>query len=303
MEEVLEGIVVKASSGFYTIHTPDGRELVSQVRGRLKRRRLNTDLIAVGDRVRLEAQADPPQIIEVLPRQSKLSRRAPDARGRGRSDREQVIVANPDQAAFVFACHDPVPHLRMLDRYLVSAETQELAAIIIANKIDLVGIDAAHKLFGLYEQLAYPVFYTSATSGHGLEDVREIMKQRISVLSGPSGAGKSTLLNALQSGLGLAAKSVNAVTGKGRHTTVTIELLPFEGGYIADTPGVRALALWETDPERIAWGFREFRPFLGQCKFNDCQHDTEPGCAILAAVEQGQITAERYESYVRMLEE
>lgn len=298
-----EGIVVKASSSFYTVNTPDG-ELVCQVPGRLKRERTDTDLVAVGDRVRVADRGRTPQIVEVLPRRSKLSRRAPDPHGaRTGSGREQIIVANPDQAVFVFACHDPDPHLRMLDRYLVSAEVEDLPILIVANKIDLAGSDEAREKFGPYERLGYPVHYTCAISGTGIEPLRERLKGRVSVLSGPSGAGKSSLLNALQRGLGLAAKAVSAVTGKGRHTTVTIQLLPFEGGYIADTPGMRALGLWDVEPDQIAWGFREFRPFVAACKFNDCRHVDEPGCAVRAAADRGEVTRERHQSYLRMLEE
>ena len=298
-----EGIVVKASGGFYTVHTPDGA-WVCRLPGRLKRERSDTDLVAVGDRVRVDTQRRSPRIVEILPRRSKLSRRAPDPhRARAGSDREQIIVANPDQAVFVFACHNPDPHLRMLDRYLVSAEVENLPALVIANKIDLASLEEAREKFGVYERLGYTVHYTCALSGAGVEPLRDCLRERVSVLSGPSGVGKSSLLNALQGGLGLAARAISAATGKGRHTTVTIQLLPFEGGYIADTPGVRALGLWDVAPEQIAWGFREFRPWLGKCKFNDCRHVDEPDCAVRAAAERGALTRERYESYLRMLEE
>lgn len=297
-------IVVKASSGFYTVHDADGREQVCQMIGRLKQQRLDTDLIAVGDHVRVEMRDDTPQIVDVLPRRSKLSRRAPDPHtGRKSSTREQVIVANPDQVAFVFACHDPKPHVRMLDRYLVIAETQRLPAIIVANKIDLIGIDAARQLFDVYERIGYSVYYTSAAHNEGIDVLHEQLRARISVLSGPSGVGKSSLLNALQSGLGLAARTISAATRKGRHTTVTVQLLPFAGGYIADTPGLRALGLWDVNVHQIAWGFREFRPFIPQCKYNDCEHISEPDCAVIEAVGNDAITPERYDSYLRMLEE
>jgi ribosome biogenesis GTPase len=300
---VLVGIVLKASNSFYTVHTSHG-EFVCQVTGSLKRRRAKTDLVAVGDRVHIAERSGTARIVEVQPRRSKLSRRAPDPhRGRSSSDREQVIVANPDQAVFVFACQNPDPHLRMLDRYLVTAEVEHLPAIIVANKVDLTGPDAAREKFGAYERIGYAVHYTSAKHGDGVELLGDCLKGRVSVLSGPSGAGKSSLLNALHNGLGLAAKSISAATGKGRHTTVTIQLLPFEGGYIADTPGVRALGVWDVEPDQIAWGFREFRPCLGTCRFNDCQHVDEPGCAVRAAVERSEVTPERYDSYVRMLKE
>lgn len=297
-----EGIVLKVSNNFYVVHTSRG-ELVCQVTGRLKRERILTDLVAAGDRVIVAERSGTPQIVEVLPRRSRLSRRAPDPHQRERSVREQVIVANPDQAVFVFACQQPDPHLRMLDRYLVTAEVEDIPAIVVANKVDLVGPDAARAKFGVYERIGYPVHYTSARFGEGVEALRARLKGTLSVVSGPSGVGKSSLLNAMQSGLGLAARTVSAATGKGRHATVAVQLLPFDGGYIADTPGARALGLWDVAPDQIAWGFREFRPFLGACKFNDCRHVDEPGCAVHAAVERGEISRERHESYVRMLKE
>jgi ribosome biogenesis GTPase len=256
----------------------------------LKRTRGQTDLVAVGDRGRVEDRSGTPAIVEVLPRRSKLSRRAPDPhRARTGSTHEQIIVANPDLAVFGFACYDPDPHLRMLDRYLVCAEVEALPAVVVANKIDLSAPGEAREKFGLYERLGYPVHYTCALTGIGVEPLRERLKHGLSVLSGPSGVGKSSLLNAMHSGLGLEAKAVSTVTGKGRHTTVTIQMLPFEDGYIADTPGVRALGLWDVQADQIAWGFVEFRPYLGQYKFNDYRHGDEPGCAVRAAVERGEV--------------
>lgn len=315
LREQLAGIVIKAQSGFFTVQDKDGRQVVAQVRGRLKKERLDTDLVAVGDQVQVAIAEDGSSTIEeVAERERALTRLAPSAKGRGGrrwdrqgylSEREQVIVANPDEVVFVFSCAEPQPHLRMLDRFLVGAEAQEIPAVICANKIDLVdGLTGARELFGLYEEIGYPVLYTSALTGEGVDGLRDQLTGKLSVLAGPSGAGKSTLLNKMQPGLGLAAKEVSQATGKGRHTTVVPELLALDGGgWVADTPGIRALALFDTDPEELDAYFPEIAPLVADCQFSDCTHIVEPGCAVIAAVEAGEIHPERYESYVVLREE
>jgi ribosome biogenesis GTPase len=308
----LPGLVIKSQSGFFTVRTEAG-DFVCRLRGRLKQRRegeQRSDLAAVGDRVNISLQPDGTGMIEeVLPRVRVLSRRAPGGGGRGgrrdaeRTGTEQIIVSNPDQAVIVFACAQPDPHLRMLDRFLVTTEANQLPALICANKVDLVAPEQAQALFGLYERLGYPVLYTSAATGEGIEGLRAATNSKLSVFTGPSGVGKSSLLNALQPGLGLQAKAVSQATFKGRHTTVYSELLPLEGGgWVADTPGIRSLGLWDLEPEELDGYFVEIKPFVDQCQYNDCTHTHEPGCAVRAAVEAGLIAPSRYESYVRMRE-
>jgi ribosome biogenesis GTPase len=302
------GIVLKAQSGFFTVHT-DAGNYVCHVRGRLKQKRQASDLVAIGDRVDISVQSAHKGMIEsIAPRQRVLSRRAPGGHGRSgaradEQEREQVIIANPDQAVFVFACAQPAPRLRALDRFLVMAEAAQLPAILCANKADLVAPEAAQSLFGLYPPLGYRVFYTSARTSEGVEALRAQLRGKLSVFAGPSGVGKSSLLNAIQPGLGLHAREVSRATTKGRHTTVHPELWPLEGGgYVADTPGMRALALWDIEPEELDGYFVEIRPLVSHCEFGDCTHRSEPGCAVRAAVERGLITRSRYESYCRLRE-
>lgn len=304
----LPGIILKAQSGFFTVHTEAG-DFVCQLRGRLKQKRSASrmDIATIGDRVTITARADGTGTIEsVEPRRNALTRRAPGGHGRrgsraAQGERAQVIIANPDQAVFVFACAQPEPRLRALDRFLVMAESVHLPALICANKIDLVSPAQAREMFGLYPPLGYPVVYTSALTGAGVDELRESLIGKLSVLAGPSGAGKSSLLNAIQPGLGLKAKAVSWATTKGRHTTVYPELLPLEGGgYVADTPGMRALALWDVEPEELDAYFVEIKPLVEQCEFSDCTHMHEPGCAVRRAVEQGLISPSRYESYRRL---
>lgn len=294
---VLRGRIIKAQSGFFTVQTAEG-VFTSQLRGRLKKGPRLGDVVAVGDWVQITDLGAAKAVIETIePRQRMISRLDPRPQG----EYQQIIIANPDQAFFVFACQNPEPHLGMVDRFLVIAEKQNLPAVIIANKVDMVGLEAARSIFGHYEPLGYPVIYTSVKTGQGVQVLRESLIGKVSLFSGPSGVGKSSLLNAIQPGLRLSASHVSEATGKGRHTTVIRELIPvIGGGYVADTPGLKALALWDIEPEELDGYFPEMRRIVDQCAFSDCTHVHEPGCAVLEALERGLIHAERYASYIKM---
>ena len=293
---LLPGLIVKAQSGFFTVETGEGL-IVCQLRGKLKRGRATGDIAALGDRVRIMALSDGSGVIEEIEeRQRAIVRLDPRPQG----VYQQVLLANPDQALFVFACTEPAPHLRMLDRYLVVAERQRVPAVIVANKIDLVGEERAMEIFGMYEQPGYRVIYTSAKTGRGVGELKTCLWDKLSALAGPSGAGKSSLLNAVQPGLGLSVNAISSVN-KGKHTTVVRQLFPLDGhGYVADTPGWRSLALWDILPEELDAYFPEFARLVPECQFSDCTHTHEPGCAVLAALKAGRVHPERYESYLRL---
>jgi len=295
-ETAREGLIVKAQSGFFTVETGEGL-IVCQLRGKLKRGRAHGDLAALGDRVRITALTDGSGVIEeVEERQRAIIRLDPRPQG----VYQQVLLANPDQALFVFACAQPEPKLRMLDRFLVVAEKQKVPAIIVANKTDLVTEERARAMFGLYEPIGYRVLYTSAKTGAGIQEFKDCLSGRLSALAGPSGAGKSSLLNAIQPGLGLSVSGMSSVN-KGKHTTVVRQLYPLIGhGYVGDTPGWKSLALWDTAPEEIDAYFPEIAPLVSECQFNDCTHRHDPGCAVRAAVDAGRIHPERYDSYLRL---
>jgi ribosome biogenesis GTPase len=288
------GLIIRAQSGFFTVETSQGA-VVCQLRGRLKQGRHEGDLAAVGDHVQITIAADGSGAIdEVEPRKRAIVRLDPRPRG----NYQQILLANLDQAVFIFACAHPAPKLRMLDRFLVIAEKQGIPAIIVANKVDLV--EKPKEIFGLYEPLGYRVIYTSAETGAGVDELRATLAGKISALAGPSGAGKSSLLNALQPGLGLSVSGLSTVD-KGQHTTVSRQLIPIVGGgYVADTPGWKSLALWDTEPEEIDGYFPELAPLVMDCQFNDCSHTHEPGCAVLAALKVGKVHQQRYDSFLRL---
>ncbi len=296
-DTTLSGLIIRAQSGFFTVETGEG-PVICQLRGRLKQGPRTGDLAAIGDHVHVTVLEDSSGVIEeVGERKQAIVRLDPRPQG----EYQQILLANADQAVFVFACAHPDPRIRMLDRFLVIAEKQEIPAVIVANKVDLVGQEKATEIFDLYPELGYPVIYTSAKTGQGVEALRATLTGKVSALAGPSGAGKSSLLNAMQPGLGLEVSEVSQAMNKGVHTTVVRQMFPLAGGgYVADTPGWKSLALWDTEPEEIDGYFPELRERVAYCQFSDCTHIHEPGCAVLEAVERGEVSAERYDSYLRL---
>jgi ribosome biogenesis GTPase len=297
--EDIRGRVIQAQSGFFTVETDQG-ELVCQLRGRLKKGRKEGDLVAIGDWVSVTGQEPGKGMIEsVEPRASKIYRMAPTARG----EYQQIIIANLDQAVFVFSIQEPEPNLRMLDRFLAIAEKERIQSLIVVNKIDLTGIRAASKMFEHYQKIPYPVFYTSAINNRGIKKLKKDLIGKVSLFAGPSGAGKTSILNQIQPGLGLEVKEVSEATKKGKHTTVSRKLVPLsEGGYVADTPGLKALDLWDITPEEVDGYFREISQALLDCYYSNCTHTHEEGCAVIEAIKKKKIHPDRYRSYLRMRE-
>jgi ribosome biogenesis GTPase len=295
----MRGTVLSGTGGVWRVLGADGAIYESSLRGRLKQGGLK---LAVGDEVELEQgeRGEGLAIAEIHERRSKLARRTPGG-GHG----ERIVVSNVDQVVVVFALVKPTPHPRMLDRFLVIAEANELAARIVVNKVDLASESEAAAMFADHERAGYPVHLTSTKAGgRGLEALHDALHGRTSVLTGPSGVGKSSLLNALYPGLQLRVGEISESVNKGRHTTVGASLHPLpDGGFVADTPGLREIGMWGLDPTHLDTCFPEFRALTPRCRFADCTHTVEPECAVLGAIAAGEVSAARHESYVKLRDE
>lgn len=295
----MRGVVLHGTGGTWHVRGEDGQTRQAVLRGAVKH--AAGVKLAVGDEVVLEA--DPRgrawAISEILPRRSQLVRRAP-----GRARGERVVAANVDQVVVVFAIAHPEPHPRMLDRFLVIAEANGLAARVVINKIDLASPEEARRRFGVYETLGYPLHLTSCTAGVGLETLHAALIGSTSVLTGPSGVGKSSLMNAMYPGLHLRVGDISASVDKGRHTTVGAFMHPLpDGGFVVDTPGLREVGLWGVASDRLAACFPEIGARADDCRFADCRHRAEPDCAVRDAVARGDISEARYDSYLKLLAE
>ena len=289
----LLGTVLERDGSVYRVATAAG-EIRAVLAGKAKR---DTTRVVVGDRVRLEPdpEADLHAIVGVEPRRALLERRVPEGRG------TRPVAANIDQVFVVTATVDPAPIPQLIDRLLVVAEANEIAAAVVVNKIEL---DPGTSLIERCRRAGYAVYPTSARTGEGIAAFAAALADRISVVTGPSGAGKSSLLNRVQPGLQLRTAEISAKVRRGKNTTVSAVMLPLDaGGYLVDTPGFSEVGLWGIDPGELDSCFPEFRPFLGACRYTDCRHRTEPGCRVRQAVEAGTVARDRWESYLVLLEE
>lgn len=295
-----EALVARVDFGACRLLTDEGEWLDAIARGRLMGpRKALGNAVVVGDRVTFEREGERVMIDAVQPRRNAFSRRAS-----GDRPCEQVVASNLDQVVLVASLLQPEFSYGFSDRVLAQAEHAGIPARLVLNKLDLGETAAAEGILGDYARAGCPGHGVSAKSGLGLEGLRHACRGRRSLFVGHSGVGKSTLLNALVPGLDLIAGRVNAKTGRGRHTTTAAWLLRPEAGLeLIDTPGMRAFGLWGIGPRDLDQAYTEFRRFLGECRFSDCRHDREPGCAVRAAVEAGEVAARRHASFLKLVEE
>lgn len=296
-----EGTVIKSTGSWYSVQDDAGKIHDCKIRGKLRLKGIrSTNPVAVGDRVVFETADDgPAQISAIKPRRNYIVRKSVNL-----SRQSHILAANIDQAILIVTLKAPVTLPAFIDRYLVTAEAYHIPAILVFNKLDLYAPDELEELRSfseIYRQIGYRCLETSVVSGVGMDELKELLRDNVSMLSGHSGVGKSTLINAVDGSLRLRTAEISATHLSGQHTTTYAEMhrLSF-GGYVIDTPGIKGFGLVDFDKNEIAERFPEMRERMKDCKYNNCVHVDEPQCAVKAAVEDGAIAWSRYESYLKL---
>ncbi|MBS1526917.1 MAG: ribosome small subunit-dependent GTPase A [Bacteroidetes bacterium] len=296
----MEGLVTKSTGSWYQVKTPDERWFDCRIKGKFRIKGITTtNPIAVGDTVdfELEPEQGTGVITNLHPRKNYIIRKSINL-----SRQAQILAANLDQAFLIVTLASPRTSLGFIDRFLVTAEAYDIPASLVFNKLDLFsdeGLEILGDYQKIYTQIGYPCYEVSALAGTNVEQVAEAIKGKVTLFAGHSGVGKSSLINALVPDLGLRTSQISEWHDKGTHTTTFAEMFELpHGGYIIDTPGIRELGVIDIEKNELSHFFPEMRSRLNQCRFNSCRHINEPGCAIIRAVENGEIELSRYESYL-----
>ncbi len=299
------GLVVRSTGSWYEVLTADKHIWQCRLKGKFKIKGLKTsNPIAVGDKVKFEVEdviENTGIIFEIEPRENYIIRKSVHKTGHG-----HILAANLDQAVIIVTLNYPRTSLGFLDRFLVSAESFRIPVTIVFNKIDLLSEeekDYLADLAAMYEEIGYPCVFTSVVQGIGIEEFKELLAGKITLLSGHSGVGKSSLVNVIAPDLDLKTSAISDFANKGVHTTTFATMFEItENSYIIDTPGIKELGLIDIEPSELSHFFPEMRAKLGDCKFHNCKHLNEPHCAVLEAVATGEIAESRYMSYLSMMD-
>ncbi|WPU94189.1 ribosome small subunit-dependent GTPase A [Mucilaginibacter sabulilitoris] len=296
----MQGLITKSTGSWYQVQTPDGQRIDCRIKGKFRIKGITTtNPVAVGDVVDFEMEPDSDNgvITNLQQRKNYIIRKAINL-----SKQAQIIAANLDQALLVVTLASPRTSLGFIDRFLVTAEAYDIPACLIFNKLDLFsdeGLEILADYKAIYEDIGYPCFEVSALEGINIDQIQELLKDKVTLFSGHSGVGKSSLINALLPSLELRTHMVSEWSDKGMHTTTFAEMFELpQGGFIIDTPGIRELGVIDIEKQELGHFFPEMRSRMNECRFNNCRHINEPGCAVLAALEDGEIELSRYESYL-----
>jgi ribosome biogenesis GTPase len=296
----MQGLVIKSTGSWYEVIADTGEAINCRIKGKFRTLDIKTtNPIAVGDHVDVEREPDQDTglITNLHPRKNYIIRKSVNL-----SKQAQIIAANLDQAFLIVTLASPRTSLGFIDRFLVTAEAYAIPALLIFNKLDLFsdeGLDILKQYQEIYERAGYPCYSVSAIEQTNLQQIKDLLKDKVTLVSGHSGVGKSTLINALLPGSKLKTGDISDWSDKGKHTTTFAEMfeLPF-GGYLIDTPGIRELGVFDIEKQELGRLFPEIKELMSQCKFHNCRHINEPGCAVLKALEMDEIEPSRYDSYV-----
>ena len=298
----MKGLVIKNTGSWYTVKTDDGNIVESKIKGNFRLKGIrSTNPVAVGDRVEIIRNQEGTAFISAIEdRRNYIIRKSQNL-----SKQSHIIAANVDQAFLIVTVNYPQTSTTFIDRFLASAEAYSVPVVLVFNKTDLLSVEERHyqdMMMTLYETVGYQCVAISAEKGDGVETLLPLLHDKITLLSGNSGVGKSTLINRILPGVNLRTAEISDSHNTGMHTTTFSEMLLLpDGGYIIDTPGIKGFGTFNMEPEEISGFFKEIFRFSKDCRFNNCTHTHEPGCAVIKAVEDHYIAASRYQSYLSML--
>ena len=297
----MKGLVIKNTGSWYTVLTDDDQLFDCKVKGNFRLKGIrSTNPVAVGDRVQIVTNQEGTAFItEIEDRRNYIIRKSINL-----SKQSHIIAANVDQALLVVTVNYPQTSTTFIDRFLASAEAYRVPVILVFNKTDLLSADEARyqqMMVTLYETIGYQCLQISAATGEGIDALKQLLPGKITLLSGNSGVGKSTLINRLVPGANLRTSEISDAHNTGLHTTTFSEMIPMEGGWVIDTPGIKGFGTFDMEPEELTSYFKEIFHYSQNCRFSNCTHTHEPGCAVLKALEDHLISQSRYQSYLSML--